>query len=138
MMRIAKGKAAAQGIENVTFHTGPIEDFDAIEDGSLDGLCAYSILHLVEDRDVLLQKACRMLKPGGFFISSTVCLGGSWVPYGLLIGAMRLFGKAPSVVQRFTRETLAEDVRRNGFVDIEFPDVGAKPNITFMTAKKPA
>jgi hypothetical protein len=30
-------------------------------------------------------------------VSSTVCLGDSWLPYGLLLGTMKVLGKAPYV-----------------------------------------
>jgi arsenite methyltransferase len=137
MIRIARGKAAAQGVDNVTFHVGPFDEtFDAFSPGSLDGICAYSILHLLEDRRAALAQIFRLLKPGGFFISSTACLGNTWVPYGPLIGLMRLFGKAP-LVQIFSAEALADEVRAAGFVDVTAPDVGAKATVCFMVARKP-
>ena len=137
MTRIAKGKARAQEVDNVTFHTGPFDEtFGAFEAESLDGICAYSLLHLVDDRSAALAQIFRLLKPGGFFISSTVCLGESWVPYGALIGAMRLIGKAP-MVKIFDKRTLEAEIRESGFVDISQPDVGAKGDIAFIVAKKP-
>ena len=137
MTRIANGKARAQDADNVTFHTGPFDEtFGAFEPESLDGVCAYSLLHLVDDRSAALAQIFRLLKPGGFFISSTVCLGESWVPYGALIGAMRLIGKAP-MVKIFDRRTLEEEIRQSGFVDISQPDVGAKGEIAFIVARKP-
>ena len=70
MIRIAKDKAAAENVDNVSFHIGPWDDsFAALEPESLDGICAYSILHLVEDRSGALQQIHRLLKPGGFFVS---------------------------------------------------------------------
>jgi ubiquinone/menaquinone biosynthesis C-methylase UbiE len=121
MTRIANGKARAQEVDNVTFHTGAFDDtFRALEAESLDGICAYSLLHLVEDRSAALEQIFGLLKPGGFFISSTVCLGESWVPYGA-----------------FDKRTLEDEIRRSGFVDISQPDVGAKPDIAFIVAKKP-
>jgi GST-like protein len=46
MVRIAKGKALAQKVTNVSFHTGPFDDgFGRFEDASLDGVCAFSVLH---------------------------------------------------------------------------------------------
>jgi ubiquinone/menaquinone biosynthesis C-methylase UbiE len=137
MMRIANGKAQAQGVDNVTFHTGAFdESFRVFGAESLDGVCAYSILHLVDDRAAALGQIFRLLKPGGFFISSTVCLGESWVPYGVLIGAMRLIGRAP-MVKIFDKRTLEDEIRKSGFVDISQPDVGAKGDIAFIVAKKP-
>jgi ubiquinone/menaquinone biosynthesis C-methylase UbiE len=137
MIRIANGKAQAQKVDNVTFHTGPFDDtFRAFEAESLDGICAYSLLHLVDDRSAALEQIFRLLKPGGFFISSTVCLGESWVPYGPLIWVMRLVGKAP-MVKTFDKRTLEDEIRQSGLVDISQPDVGAKRGIAFIVAKKP-
>lgn len=138
MLRIARGKAEKQGADNVTFHCGPFdESFDAFGPASLDGICAYSILHLVEDREAALAHVFEMLKPGGFFISSTVVLGESWVPYRPILWVMRKLGKAP-MVKIISKEQLAEEMGRAGFVDIAEPDVGASNSVGFMTAKKPA
>ena len=50
MTRIAETKSSAHGVDNVTFHTGPFDEtFTAIRDGSLDGVCAYSFLHLLTE-----------------------------------------------------------------------------------------
>lgn len=137
MTRIANDKARAQKVDNVSFHTGAFDEtFRAFEAGSLDGICAYSLLHLVDDRMAALARIYRLLKPGGFFISSTVCLGESWVPYGVLIGAMRLVGKAP-MVKIFDKRTLEGEIRESGFVDVSQPDVGAKGEIAFVVARKP-
>jgi ubiquinone/menaquinone biosynthesis C-methylase UbiE len=138
MMRIARGKVEAAGIANVTFHVGAFDErFAAIAPGTLDGLCAYSILHLVPDRRAALARMFALLKPGGFFVSSTVCLGESWVPYAPLIGVMRFFGRAPRV-SSFSKAELGADMRAAGFVDVESPDVGAKSDIAFFVATKPS
>lgn len=137
MVRIAEGKARDQGVDNVTFHVGAFDDtLAAFEPGSLDGICAYSVLHLLEDRDAALARIHRLLKPGGFFISSTVCLGESLVPYGPILKVMRWLGKAP-MVKIVSVEPLQEEIRRAGFVDVSLPDVGAKPIVAFMVATKP-
>jgi arsenite methyltransferase len=136
MVRIATGKARAQAVDNVTFHTGSWdESFAAFEDASLDGICAYSLLHLVEDRPAALARIHRCLKPGGFFVSSTVCLGESWVPYRPILRVMRWLGKAP-MVKSFSKQTLEDEIRRAGFVEIEHPDVGAEATIAFTVATK--
>jgi ubiquinone/menaquinone biosynthesis C-methylase UbiE len=137
MMRIARGKAEAVEIANVTFHTGALDErFAAIAPGSVDVLCAYSILHLVPDRAAALARMFALLRPGGVFVSSTVCLGESWVPYMPMITVARWLGKAPSV-HRFDKRTLAAEMCAAGFVDLEQPDVGAKPTIAFVVATKP-
>ncbi|MCB9751721.1 MAG: methyltransferase domain-containing protein [Myxococcales bacterium] len=137
MVRIARGKAAAQQVDNVTFHVGPFDDsFAALAPGSLDGVCAYSILHLVDDREGALRRIFRLLKPGGFLVTSTVCLGETWVPFRPLLWAMRLVGMAPPV-QILSKRQLAQDIEAAGFVDLEQPDVGAKAIVGFMVARKP-
>lgn len=78
----------------------------------------------------------RLLKPGGFFVSSTVCLGESWIPYRPILKLMRWLGKAP-MVKVLSKQALGDDVRAAGFVEISWPDVGAKPEIAFMVARKP-
>jgi len=139
MVRIARGKAEAAGAGNVTFHEGSFEDAardGTFAPGTLGAVCAYSVLHLVPDRAAVLASIRRLLAPGGLFVASTACLGDSWVPYRPLLRAMRWMGKAPSV-RIFTRAELEAEVRQAGFVDVTFPDVGAKPAIAFMVATSP-
>lgn len=137
MIRIARAKAEAAGATNVTFHVGPFDDgFTVFGDESLRGICAYSLLHLVDDLPSALARIYRLLEPGGFFVSSTVHLAESWVPYGPLLWFLRALGKAPTV-KIFSQRTLEDEVRRAGFVDIVQPDVGAKPDVVFMVAAKP-
>ncbi|MEZ4324245.1 MAG: class I SAM-dependent methyltransferase [Polyangiales bacterium] len=140
MIRIARGKAEAAGdaARNVTFHVGVLDDgFDALSSGSLDGVCAYSILHLLQDPSDALARMHRLLAPGGFLVASTVCLRESWVPYAPLIAMMRWLGKAPWVGQ-LSKEQLRELVTGAGFVDVTEPDVGADGMIGFLVARKPA
>ena len=116
---------------------GPFDDtFTAFGEGSLSGICAYSLLHLVSDLPGVLAQIYRLLEPGGFFVSSTVCLGESRFPYGPLLRFLRLIGKAP-MVKLLRKGTLEDEVKRAGFIDIQWPDVGAKPNIGFLVAHKP-
>ena len=137
MVRIAREKASTEGAENITFHIGPFdESFTVFSPGSLDGLCAYSILHLLGDRPATLRRIFELLEPGGYFVSSTVCLDESWVPYGPLIAVMRWFGRAPRVAV-IAKKTLESEIQDAGFVDITSPDVGANAMIAFVVARKP-
>ena len=91
MIGIARRKAAAANVENVTFEAVTIEDMD-VADGSLDAVMGHSILHLLEDKETVIAAVYRMLKPGGVFVSSTVCLadGYKWLkpllPVGRFLG----------------------------------------------------
>jgi arsenite methyltransferase len=138
MMRIARGKQVAAGVKNVTFHTGAFDEtFRALPFDGVDMLCACSILHLVDDRQAALARMFRHLRPGGTFVASTVCLGDSWVPYAPLLAVMRWAGKAPAV-WIFSKQTLVDEIRRAGFVDVQAPEVGAGGMISFVVATRPA
>lgn len=137
MIRIARAKAVAKDVRNALFHVGAFdESFDLFEDDSLDGLCAYSILHLLDDRPAALHRIFRLLKPGGFFVSSTVCLGGSWAPWGTILTVMRWVGKAP-YVGIVSSDQLVAEIESAGFVAIEEPQVGAESTVGFVVARKP-
>ncbi len=136
MVRIARGKADAQGASNVSFHCAPVDDLPPFEAGSFDMVCAYSLLHLVEDRPALLASIRRLLKPGGTFISSTVVLAGSLVPYRPLLTVMRWLGQAPPVWV-LSAAQIREEVAAAGFVDVTAPDVGAPARTAYLTARKP-
>ncbi|MCA9569732.1 MAG: class I SAM-dependent methyltransferase [Myxococcales bacterium] len=76
MVRIARSKAEAAGVGDMSFDRRLFDgSFEALVPGSLDMVCAYSLLHLVPDRADALARAFALLKPGGTFVSSTVCLG---------------------------------------------------------------
>lgn len=135
MLRIAREKVFAHGATNVSFHDGTLDGGAPFEPASLDGITAYSLLHLVKDRRVLLEQMHHLLKPGRFFVSSTVCLGDSRIPYGSLLSVMRAFGKAPTV-RILSERTLIQEIQAAGFVDVQSADVGAKSDIAFIVAKK--
>jgi SAM-dependent methyltransferase len=136
MIEICRRKAEAANIANATFHAGTLDDALPFADASFDGVCAYNILHLVADRPTALARLFALAKPGAFFISSTACLGDTWVPFRLILPVMRWVGKAPPV-QVFGVDTLLQEIRTAGFDDIETPDVGADATTAFVVATKP-
>lgn len=134
MIEIANGKASAAGVDNVTFEAIGIEDLD-VEGESVDAVLALSVLHLLEDRDTAIARIHAMLKPGGIFVSNTVCLGDSmrWFRYVGPVG--RWLGLFP-LVRIFTRDELQKSLASAGFA-IEHawqPD----KRVVFAIARKPA
>lgn len=135
MLEIAQGKAADQGITNVTFEQQDISNA-ALPSNAYDAVLAMSILHLVPDRAATLAKILNTLKPGGAFVSSTICLGNIAFFFPLLIKAMKLVGKAPEVVDSFKHEDIAADIRDAGFI-IEDHQRMSKAKVAFIIARKP-
>lgn len=137
MVRIARAKASDAETTNASFHVGAFDEtFEAFGRSSLDCICAYSILHLIEDREAALKRMWTLLRPGGSLVSSTVCLGSSWIPFSPILWTMRQFGKAPWV-GILDDKRLVSDMTDAGFTDIEKPPVGAKPTVAFVVARRP-
>ena len=72
MISIARDRLWESSLHNVTLEVAAAEDVRA-PDESYDAILALSILHLVLDRQAVLRRVVRMLKPGGFLVTSTVC-----------------------------------------------------------------
>lgn len=134
MIEIARGKAETAGIGNVSFELGTIEDLPET-DGPYDVILGMSILHLLRDRHAVLQKVFRLLRPGGMFFSSTVCVGDLNPVVGLMLPVMRTLGAAPQVM-RFTAEELVADIAAAGFV-VDEHWRPARDKAVFVVARKP-
>lgn len=135
MLKIAAEKATARRIRNVFFHQEAVERLPPLAPESVDGVCAYNILHLVQDRRTMLSQVHRLLKPGGFFVGSTVCLGESVLPYRFVLPPLKWLGKVPTVAIFDIDQHLAElDIA--GFAIEKMHDVGANGTVAFVTARK--
>ena len=133
MLAIAREKAVKGSIDNVTFERASVEGFSA-DDASFDVVMTHSLLHLLEDKDAAVAKTHRLLKPGGLFVSSTVCIGDAmpWLRPVLPIG--RFLGLLPLV--RFLRaEPLARDIEAAGF-RIEHEWQPGSRKALFLVARK--
>jgi ubiquinone/menaquinone biosynthesis C-methylase UbiE len=136
MLKIARRKAVDAGVANVEFvQAGVVEGLLRFEPASIDGVCAYNVLHLMSDWRDALRSIHDRLKPGGFFVSSTPCLGESFIPFRPLLAVMRWIGKAPPV-EILRADTLLEAMRQAGFVDLTRPDVGGGRIAVFVAARR--
>lgn len=73
MIDIARDKAVAAGVDNVTFDVADIASLSP--DDQYDVIMAHSILHLVPDTPRALRQLQHLLKPGGLLIANTPCIG---------------------------------------------------------------
>jgi arsenite methyltransferase len=137
MLKIARRKATDAGVANIEFvHARLGEGLARFEPASIDGVCAYNVLHLMSDWRDALHSIHDRLKPGGFFVSSTPCLAESLVPYRPLLAVMSWFGKAPPI--EFLRaDPLLEAMREAGFTGVTRPHVGGSRLAVFVVAERP-
>ena len=132
MIEIAKDKARSAGVKNVSFEVCGIENLDVASE-SVDAVLALSLLHLLEDKEAVIARVHEMLRPGGIFVSNTVCLADhmKWFRFVAPIG--RWLGVFP-LLRIFSRDELEAGITNAGF-DIEHewqPD----KSVVFIIARK--
>jgi ubiquinone/menaquinone biosynthesis C-methylase UbiE len=134
MVEIGREKAAAQGVENVRFERGTLFDPE-LEAEPFDVVMAFNFLHLVEDIPTALRRVHGLLKPGGLFISKTVCLAEKSRLFALVLIPMKWVNLAP-YVECLTIAELEGMVRDAGFEILETGSYPASPPSRFLVARK--
>lgn len=135
MLEIGRGKARKAGIDNIAFTRGTLTEFSA-KDASFDAVLGLNVIHLLPDREAVFAEAARILKPGGIFVSSTVCLGHSYLRFIKLIAPLgKMLGLMPDVFV-LTEGELASEVTRAGFKIERKWNHGKSDIAVFMVARK--
>ena len=113
MIDIAKGKAKAAQIENITFETRAVDDHD-IAESHYDVIMALNLLHLLKDPEAAIVAAYQGLKPGGVFVTSSACIGDmSW--YFRILAPVGHFLRLFPLIQVFTQAQLIQSHIDAGF-----------------------
>ncbi|MEM6413423.1 MAG: class I SAM-dependent methyltransferase [Pseudomonadota bacterium] len=123
MTSIGRRKAEDAGVDNISFIAASTDDERLSSGAPYDAVLAFNLLHLIEDAEHTMQRVADLLKPGGFFISKTVCLGDKKGILGLMIPVLQFFGKAP-FVQYFKSTDVDQLITNAGF---EILETGAYP-----------
>lgn len=133
MLGIAQAKAESGHVTNLTFEQSSIDDLNTT-DATYDAVMGHSVLHLLENKKTVIAKVYRMLKPGGIFVTSTACLGGTMPLLKIILPIGRYFGLLP-LVKFFTAEELVGNLTDAGFqIDYQWqPD---KNKAVFIIATK--
>jgi len=135
MLEIGRGKAREAGIKNITFTRATLAEFNA-EDARFDAVLGLNVIHLLPDRQAVIAEVARILNPGGIFVSSTACIGNSYLRFVKLIVPLgKMLGLMPDVFI-LTEGELANEVSHAGF-KIERQWHHGKSGISvFMVARK--
>lgn len=113
MLEIARAKADAAQIHNITFEQADIDTF-AAPDASYDVVLALSLLHLLEDKDAAIAKVHKMLNPGGVFVTSTACIADHMAWFKIIAPVGKFLGFFP-LVRVFGQEDLVASLTGAGF-----------------------
>ncbi len=134
MIAAANKKATEQNVKNVDFTHATIFD-ERWEKGSFDVILALGILHLVEDRDKVINRINELLKPAGLMISVTECMDEkkSWIT--VILSFLLKIGLLPSM--GFFKISELEDSHKNGnFRILETEILAQNPVAYFVVAEK--
>jgi len=133
MIEIAQGKADAKKIKNVTFKRSTINEF-SVPDQTLDAVLGLSILHLLDNKDEVIAKVHKKLKPGGIFVTSTACIGDTMKFIKIIAPIGKFLGLIP-LVKVFTTRELEDSLTDAGF-EIDYQWQPGKNKAVFIVAKK--
>lgn len=125
MIQVGQTKVDEAAISNIKFVVASVFD-DHIKTDPYDVVMAFNLLHLLEDLPAGMSKIHSLLKPGGLFISKTICQFGAGIPLKykimkLLLPVLQLVGKAP-YVNFMEVKTLENIIISGGFEIIETGD----------------
>jgi arsenite methyltransferase len=114
MLDLARANARKQGIKNVDFRYGYIEDI-LLPDASVDVIISNCVINLSADKDAVFREAFRVLKPGGRLNVSDI------VTYGALPDklAAQLSAWAGCVSGALDEEVYLGKMRQAGFGRID-------------------
>jgi ubiquinone/menaquinone biosynthesis C-methylase UbiE len=132
MLRIARAKPAPKNLRFVLADAG-----SAFDGGPFDAICAFQVLHLVEDLPGVLSRVHANLKPGGLLMSKTWCFADMALELRGLFLVLRTVGLFPTA-NALTKTALRETVRDAGFEIVEERVYGANPHGPYLVARKPA
>ena len=135
MIAIASRKARPAGTDGLTFEVAAAEEMK-VAPASQDVVMAHSVLHLLRDRHQAIAIAFRWLKPGGYFVSSTVCMTEVAPWLRLLAPVLGRIGLFPPTLAFFGEADLVRSIEAVGFV-LEGRFRPAPKAAVFLIARKP-
>jgi len=137
MLEVGRRRASEAGAGNIRFVK---VDVAAPPGGPYDVVMAFNLLHLLEDLEGALERIHGLLKPGGIFMSKTICIAGAGTPLNfrlmmLILPIMQFLGKAPFVRMRTIAE-LDKAIEGAGFGIVETGNYPARPPAHFIVCRK--
>jgi ubiquinone/menaquinone biosynthesis C-methylase UbiE len=131
MIRIAQAKPAAETVRFIVADAG-----QALEHGPFDVVCAFNVLHLVDDLPDTLSRIHGALTPGGQLISKTWCFAELAFGMRALFALLRMIGLFPKA-NMLTEPALRQAILAAGFEIVDQRQFGTYPQNPYIVARKP-
>ena len=139
MIELAEEEAKKQKISNVKFFNGTIFD-ELLMKGSYEAIVSFGVIHLLDDYIEVLKRINELLKPDGFFISTTACLRETMSLRDKFVLSNYLFIKKIGLFQIYLNMLKNSDVDRMieeaNFKIVESENIASGISIYFVVAKK--
>jgi ubiquinone/menaquinone biosynthesis C-methylase UbiE len=139
MINEAIKKTEKTNIENISFSQGTIysNDFDT---ASFNTIIAYGIIHLLEEKEKVMRRVYELLKPGGFFISTTACFRDKMTFKTSMAVKAHLFfirlGILPLHLNMFSSDDMKELIEKHNFQIVETEKISYGIPSLFVVARK--
>ena len=134
MLSIAREKASAEGLANISFEQASLCDLEG-KAASWDVILGLSVLHLLPDMDRDIARAHTLLKPGGVFVTSSPCIADMSTAFRFVAPLFKWLPFLPSVIV-FSRVDLEASLEKAGFT-IESSWRPDNNKALFIVARKP-
>lgn len=134
MIGIAEDKRIGTAAHNLQFVVA--DAADTLPGAPFDVISAFSLLHLVEDLPKTLRAIHDQLRPGGLFVSKTVCLGETNLAVRLFVKVLHAVGIAPYVAS-LRQDQLRAALIEAGFEVIDCKHFGSGQTNPFFVARRP-
>jgi SAM-dependent methyltransferase len=137
MVRIARARQEQAAPPLTTLRFDVVSAETALDGGPFDAICAFNVLHLVDDLPSLLRDLYRSLKPGGLLISKTWCFADLGRRPRLLFGALKSVGLFPPAAS-LTKAQLRQLLQAAGFTIVDYRVFGTRTQNPYLVLRKPA
>ncbi len=132
MVKIAKTKPSEGNVRFVVSDAS-----NAFDGGPFDAICAFNVLHLVDNLPEMLTRIHAHLKPGGQLICKTWCFADMKLSVRALFPVLRVFGLFP-VAASLSAFQLCQAIRDAGYEIVDKRIFGDYPQNPYIVASKPA
>ncbi len=136
MIKIARGKAIEQGIENIDYAQATIFD-ERFEKESFDVVLAFRVLHVLENPRAAIRRIGELLKPGGRFISVSAIMGDWNVALRLLMLLLIRLRRIPRIISVFSLRELEAMMTGEGLEIVERERMDDREAHYYIVARKP-
>ena len=130
---------AKNNINNVGFTAGTIFE-NELSNKTFDKIISFGVLHLLSNKEDVIQKIHEMLTPGGLFITTTACLKDKMKLKNriefLLYAIIKRLGIFPIHLNMFTTTDVEKLIRDSQFEILESEQMFNGITISFIVAQK--